>query len=179
MMGADIYKTVDYFRKYPEEWQQFSDRVTHIEDFFDNWKDYGVFHLPHGGARKMRLVREAIARGEYFEENGLCRDLDVFGLLANKRNGPVLVVSCNFAVDHLDIRVHSRAELEARRLVPEIARFLITHLPGFENAYVSESASMVGVRFSRWIDSGFDLTFPHIMEGARFDDVVGVQAAHE
>ena len=37
---------------------------------------------------------------------------------------------------------------------------------------------MVGVRFTRWIDAGFDLTSEHVAEGAQFEDVIGVIAAY-
>jgi hypothetical protein len=125
----------------------------------------------------MRLVQDAIARGEYVRERGLCEELDVFGLFAYGDSGTVLINSCMFKIDHLDVRAHSRAELEARRLVPMIAEFLQTHMPGFEAATVMESADVVGVRYTRWIDAGFDLTAQHVDEGARFDDVVGVHSA--
>ena len=133
---------------------------------------------PHWGARKMRLVQDAIERGDYVREIGLCGDLDVFGLFAYRDAGAVLINSLNFRIDHLDIRVHSQAELEARRVVPLIAAFLREHFPGFEHAQVSDSAAMVGVRYTRWIDAGFDLTAQHVDEGAQFDDVVGALGAY-
>jgi len=177
MRNVDLDKTVDYFEKHPEEWQQYCDRVTTREEFIANWRNLGMFHLPHGGGRYMRLVQDAIARGEYVREKGLCKDLDVLGLFAYRGSGAVLINSCNYRIDHLDIRTHSQAELEARRLVPMIAEFLREHMPGFEHAIVSDTAAVVGVRVTRWIDAGFDLTSQHVAEGAQFDDVIGVQAA--
>ena len=127
----------------------------------------------------MSLVQDAIARGEYLSESGLCKDLDVFGLFAHRGSGAVLVNSCNFRIDHLDVRMHSRAELEARRLVPIVAAFLRNQMPGFERAVVSDSAAVVGTRYTRWIDAGFDLTAKHVAVGRPFADVIGVQAAFE
>ena len=167
MRGVDLDKTVAYFEEHPEEWQQYSDRVTPVEDFITNWRERGMFHLPHWGAQKMTIVKEAIAKGEYARDVRLCKHLDVFGMFAYKSSGAVMINSCNFEINHLDIRTHSRAALEARRLVPYIANFLRTHMPGFENAFVSESAAMVGVRYTRWIDAGFDMTPRHVAEGAQ------------
>jgi len=178
MRNVDLDKTVAYFEEHPEEWQQYCDMVTPLEDFIANWRERGLFHLPHGGGRSMQLVQDAIARGEYIREKGLCGDLDVFGMFAYRGSGAVLINSCNFRIDHLDIKTHSRAELEARRLVPVIAEFLRTHMPGFEKAIVSETAPIVGVRFTRWIDAGFDLTAEHVSQGAQFQDVIGVESAH-
>lgn len=177
MRNVDLDKTVDWFEEHPEEWQQYSDRVTTLEEFLANWRDLGMFHLPHGGGRHMRLVQDAIARGEYVREEGLCRDLDVFGMFAYRASGAVMINSCNYRIDHLDIKTHSQAELEARRIVPTVAAFLRSHFPGFENAIVSDTASMVGVRFTRWIDAGFDLTSQDLTDGAHFDDVIGAETA--
>jgi len=177
MRNVDLDKTVDYFEEHPEEWQQYCDRVTTLEEFIANWRDLGMFHLPHGGGRNMHLVQDVIARGEYVREKGLCKDLDVFGMFSYRESGAVLINSCNYRIDHLDIKTHSQAELEARRLVPMVAGFLREHMPGFEQAFVSDTAAMVGVRYTRWIDAGFDLTRRHKAEGAQFDDVIGVESA--
>ena len=179
MRDVDLDVTVAYFEEHPEEWQQYCDRVTPLDDFIANWRERDIFHLPHGGGRRMRLVQDAIARGEYQSEKGLCRDLDVFGLFAYRGSGAVLVNSCNFRIDHLDIKTHSRAELEARRLVPMVAAFLRKQMPGFERAVVSDSAAVVGTRYTRWIDAGFDLNAEHMATGRPFADVIGVQAAFE
>jgi hypothetical protein len=177
MRDVDLDQTVAYFEEHPEEWQQYCDRVTSLEDFVTNWRQRGVFHLPHGGGRHMRLVQDAIARGEYVRDRGLCKDLDVLGMYAYRGSGAVLINSCNFRIDHLDVRAHSRAELEARQLVPVIAGFLRRHMPGFETAVVSDSAAATGVRYTRWIDAGFDLTAQHLAEEQQFEDVIGAISA--
>ena len=176
MRNVDLDRTVAYFEEHPEEWPHYCERVTPLEDFLANWRERGMFLLPHGGGRRMRLVQEAIDRGDYIRDKGLCRDLDVFGMFSYRDFGAVLINSCNYRIDHLDIRTHSRAGLEARRLVPVIAGFLRTHMPGFERAVVSDTAAMVGVRFTRWIDAGFDLTEQQMAEGAQFDDVIGAES---
>ena len=174
MRGVDVDQIVAYFEAHPDEWQMYQDMVTPLEDFIANWRERGMFHLPHWGAQKMSIVKEAIAKGEYARDVGLCKAIDVFGMFGYRSAGTVLVNSCNFAIDHLDIRTHSRAEMEARRLIPYIAGFLVKHFPGFKDAHVSESAAVTGVRFTRWIDSGFDFTAADVASGHEFPDVVGV-----
>jgi ribulose 1,5-bisphosphate synthetase/thiazole synthase len=177
MRNVDLDRTVQYFVDHPEEWQEYCDRITSLEDFVSNWRQQGNFHLPHHGGSKMRIVQDAVARGDYVRAEGLCRDLDIFGMYGHRDSGAVMINSCNFRIDHLDVRQHSRAELEARRIVPVIAGFLKEHFPGFENAVVSDTAAVVGVRFTRWIDAGFDLTKQHLAEATQFEDVVGVVTA--
>ena len=179
MAHVDLDATVSYFEDHPEEWQKHCDRVTPLKDFIDNWRRRGIFHLPHGGGRKMKLVQEAIERGDYVRERGLCKDLDILGVFAYQGTDEVLINSCNFRIDHLDPHVHSRAEWEARCVIPVVAEFLRKHVPGFEQAIVSTSASMIGVRFTRWIDAGFELTHLDAAQGTRFGDVIGVTTAYE
>lgn len=179
MSHVDLDKTVAYFEAHPEEWQQYRDTVTPLEDFFDNWRRRGIFHLPHHGGCDMRLVQDVIERGEYVRELGLCQNLDALGMFAYRSTDEVLINSCTFRIDHLDPRAHSRAEWEARCAVPRIAEFLQKHMPGFEEARVSTSAPKVGVRYTRWIDAGFDLTNLDVAQGARFEDVIGVIGAYD
>lgn len=177
MSNVDLEQTVRYFEAHPSEWQMYCDQVTTLEDFAANWRERGMFHLPHGGSRHMTIVKEAIAHGEYVRDLGMCKDLDIFGMFAFRGSGTCMINSCNFRIDHLDPCAHARAELEARRAIPMIAEFVRAHFPGFEHARVAESAAMVGVRYTRWIDAGFDLTREHVSNGARFDDCIGVFAA--
>jgi hypothetical protein len=177
MSNADLDETVAFFEKHPEEWQQYSDRVTPLEDFIENWRERDCFHLPHHGAPKMALVKTAIERGEYARNIGLCKAIDALGMFAYRPAGQVLINSINFAIDHLDPRLHAQAEMEAHLAIPVIAAFLNTHFPGFEKAIVTESAAMIGVRATRWIDAGFDLTFADQEKETRWPDAVGVVAA--
>jgi hypothetical protein len=178
MREVDLDETAAYFEAHADQWPQYCDQVTSLEDFLANWRERDTFHLPHGAGRQMGLVQEAIARGEYIRERGPCRDLDVLGVYAYRPSGAVLINSCNFRIDHLDAEAHARAEMEARRLVPVIAAFLREHIPGFARARVSESAAVAGVRYTRWIDAGFDLIGQHVAEGAEFEDAVGAIVAH-
>ena len=126
----------------------------------------------------MRLVQDAIKRGEYTRQEGLAGDLDVFGMFAYRGSGAVMINSCNFRIDHLDIKTLSLAEMQARRQFPKVAAFLKKHMPGFEKAVISDSASVIGSRCTRWVDSDFELTKKDADVGTPFDDVIGVRTAH-
>jgi hypothetical protein len=178
MRNVNLDETASYFERHPDEWQTYCDQVTPLADFRANWRERGVFHLPHGGGRRMRLIQEAIADGTYVRECGVARDFDVMGMYAYRGSGAVLINSCNLRIDHLDPRAHARGEMAARRAIPIVARFLQDHVPGFEEALVSETAAAVGVRYTRWIDAGFDLRAADLAAGAQFDDVIGALSAH-
>jgi hypothetical protein len=62
------------------------------------------------------------------------------------------------------------AELEARRQAHELARFLISDVPGFEKAYLQQSGAQIGVRESRRIRGDYTLTGDDVVQGRKFPD---------
>jgi hypothetical protein len=71
-----------------------------------------------------------------------------------------------------DVFDWSRAELESRRQMRQIAQFLCRYVPGFERAYVAQSGVHTGVRETRRIVGEYQLTAEDVLEGRKFDDVV-------
>jgi hypothetical protein len=71
-----------------------------------------------------------------------------------------------------DVFDWSRAELESRRQMRQIAAFLCRHVPGFERAYVAQSGVHTGVRETRRIVGDYRLTAEDVLEARKFDDVV-------
>ncbi len=80
------------------------------------------------------------------------------------------------AVDATDARQLSAAEVEGRRQIVEYLRFLRAEVPGFEAAEVIEIAPQVGVRETRRIRGAYALSGDDVITGARFDDVIGLNA---
>jgi hypothetical protein len=64
----------------------------------------------------------------------------------------------------------SRAEMEGRRQVTQIAEWLRRNIPGFEDAYVSEIATQIGVRETRHIVGEYLLTAEDILQARKFPD---------
>ncbi len=62
------------------------------------------------------------------------------------------------------------AELEGRRQVRQMVRFLINEVPGFENAWLAEMAPQIGVRESRRVIGDYVLTTEDVLEARKFDD---------
>jgi hypothetical protein len=80
-------------------------------------------------------------------------------------------------VDGTDVRSLTRAELEGRRQVMNLFRFLKAHVPGFEDAYVTSTAPFVGIRETRRIMGEYVFSAEDILGGHTFEDVV-VRAAY-
>lgn len=64
------------------------------------------------------------------------------------------------------------AELELRRQIDLVVRFLKDFVPGYENCYVKASASTLGVRETRRFTGEYVLSDQDVETGARFPDVV-------
>ncbi len=62
------------------------------------------------------------------------------------------------------------AEVEARRQAHDLARFLVSDVPGFEKAYLQQSGVQIGVRESRRIRGEYVLTGDDVVEARKFPD---------
>ncbi len=71
----------------------------------------------------------------------------------------------------------SRSITECYRQIEAYARFLKEDIPGFEHAYVSGIAPILGVRETRHIVGEYTLTEKDIVSRKRFDDSIAVDAA--
>src|SRR3954463_194023 len=66
----------------------------------------------------------------------------------------------------------SFAEWASRRQMRQIAEFLRTYVPGFEQSYVAQSGVQVGVRETRRIIGDYQLTADDVLAARKFDDAI-------
>lgn len=79
-------------------------------------------------------------------------------------------------VDVTDPRQATWGELEGRRLAEEAAEFVKEHVPGFADAFLSDTAPQLGVRETRHVVGEYVLTGGDVTGQARFDDAVAAGA---
>ncbi|MFB0522593.1 MAG: FAD-dependent oxidoreductase [Candidatus Bathyarchaeia archaeon] len=72
----------------------------------------------------------------------------------------------------LDVNDLTCAEIQSRRIIGEVLMFLRENLPGFENAFVLETAPQLGIRAARRLVGEYALSKEEILAGARFEDAV-------
>jgi hypothetical protein len=77
-------------------------------------------------------------------------------------------------VDGTNAAQLSAAEVEGRRQIVDFFQFLRASAPGFESAYILEIAPQVGVRETRRVLGGYQLTEDDVLSCASFDDTIGV-----
>jgi hypothetical protein len=176
MANVDIDKIIDWFEKNPESYSPERDIPTSLEDTIKNWREYGVFHLPHGGGNAISVVKKALDDGDYPDHFGKhATDIACFGLFSTRCNrGTVLINSNWFFGDCYDVIAESEREEEGRLLAKAQAEFLINHFPGFENAYLLETATEIGHRISRTFVGKSTLSADDFKDGKTFPDVVGL-----
>lgn len=84
------------------------------------------------------------------------------------------VVTCNMTnVTNIDGTKNEdivRAEIMSRKQIPEIIKFLREFVPGYENCFLINTASLMGIRETRHFEGMYTLTENDILEAKVFDD---------
>ena len=83
-----------------------------------------------------------------------------------------MAMATNFhSIDAADL---SRAEMEGRMRIPQVVHFLKKFIPGFENAHLISSHSIMGVRESRRIVGDYVLAEDDVLGNRAFPDGVAI-----
>jgi hypothetical protein len=87
--------------------------------------------------------------------------------------GVVLVNATHIRhLDPLDAKDITAAEIEGRKQMLSVWRFLKKYIPGFEDCFIANSASHVGIRESRRLTGEYVLKLEDLQEGRSFTDAV-------
>lgn len=114
-----------------------------------------------------KTVRQGIREGELAFE---CECLLFF---ETNNPGEVIVNTTRVrGLDATDPWDLTRAEIEGRKQVKSLERFLIRRVRGFENAVLLSSGPSIGIRGSRQIRGLYTLTQQDIVSATRFEDVI-------
>lgn len=81
-----------------------------------------------------------------------------------------------YSVDAADSRSMTRGHMEGRRQVLDAYRVLRDKTPGFENARIAETPSVLGTRESRHIEGVYKITVEDVRDGVKFDDRISLYA---
>jgi hypothetical protein len=81
-------------------------------------------------------------------------------------------VSRILGVDGTKVEDLTRAEVEGRRQVMEILRFLRKYVPGFADCTLIDTGAQVGVRETRRIEGEYTLTLDDLIDGRDFEDTI-------
>lgn len=76
--------------------------------------------------------------------------------------------------DFLDPAVLSRMEVRGRRAARAVLAVLREKMPGFENAWLIDTAWQIGVRCTRRITCGYEMKYEEFLADARHEDAVAL-----
>lgn len=112
---------------------------------------------------------------EKARENGYSLPVERTILITGLREGEVWVnMSRISGVDGTNPASLSHGEIEGRKQVEEIQRYLIEYVPGFKNAHFTKMAPFLGIRETRRIVGKYVMTADDILSCARFNDAIAV-----
>jgi hypothetical protein len=121
--------------------------------------------LPDGDAHG--LAREAVAAGALPKN---CEHVLIYFL---PRPGQVLINMSNITgIDGTSADDLTRAEVEGRRQLAPIVRFLREKVPGFAQAYLLDSGALIGIRETRRVTGDYVLTMEDVLGARTFPDGV-------
>ena len=156
MGGIDENKAYNFFtKKLKDTWSQLP--PPHFE--FAKWKKTEEFFK--GGVARGELAQDDILYIQAFTIAGKDNTMSM-----NCPEMPPLDFSATDAVSY------SKAVAFGRKMMRRLAGFFIKNIPGFEKAYISREASVLGVRESWRIRGKYYMTDKEYTEARHFPDAV-------
>jgi len=174
MADVDLEKLVDYIASDPSQYDQYCDVESTVSDLRNSWEEFGIFHLPHGNGRKMKIVQDAVREGRYPHTFGIVSGMDAFGMYGLRESRTAIINTGFITGDFLDPFFLSRAEAAARRAAQIASDFLIREMPGFEGSFLVQTACELGIRTTRRIQGRYELKRSEIESACRFPDSIAV-----
>ena len=154
MGGIDVKKTCQYaseHRKYFLDWMEYD---------FDYSKILSI-------AGYKNFIKDAQERGE------ISKDFEYIFFTTLPKDGEGAFNTTNIrGLDPTDTAQITKAEKEGHQQVEQIVNLAQREIPGFENAYLIDTAVQVGVRETRRAVCEYMITGTDIREGKKFSDVI-------
>lgn len=179
MGNVNIDEIINWLEENPYEYSKLIDIPTSLESTVKNWREYGIFHLPHGSGKKMSVFINSIQNGTFSKTFGNhFSNLDHFGLFSAKCiPGNQVVINSNFSIGNsFNIFDESKREEEGRLLIEQQIEFIRNNIPGFQSAYLTQSAWELGHRTARKIKGKKSVSFMDLCSGKVFPDRIGFSA---
>ena len=154
MGGIDVKKTAEYTKQHPED--------------FLEWMDFKYdFSRIISIAGYKGLIKKAK------DENRFPDDVDYVFFTTLPESGEGAFNTTNIlGIDPSTSEALTRAEKTGHEQVAQIADFLNNDVPGFEDAFLIDTATQVGVRETRRAVAQYMMTGEDILTGAKFPDVI-------
>lgn len=157
--GVDLARAIEYVRDNPDQ-MRFPKLDKSLSP--DKLAEY-VF----SAAGYYDLINKARNESNY-EAPG-----DLIFYVTRPRKGEVVLNTTHIGMVHgTNADDLTRAEIEGRRQMMSVIKFVRGYIPGFENAYILRSPAHVGIRETRRIVGEYVFSARDVIEARKFDDAV-------
>jgi hypothetical protein len=178
--GVEFEKYIQYLKENPEEvvrWEKRTDfRFTVTPEMMERY-------YRHGWPTEVQGFRKAFTRaveaGDYPLPYGMDEPYPHGALMPAIKGGEVvwtITIHCQdtgFGVNPTDRKQMRDALIAGRKVAVGMARVFKKYVPGFENCYLLETASILGIRESRRVIGDYMLSEEDARACRDFDDAVG------
>jgi hypothetical protein len=163
--NADVHRFAAFVRDYPDknEFTSMGNPLTfNISDINEDKPQVNAWGF-------FNLIKQAREKGELYLPH------DNMAVIFLPLRGMVFVNATNVShLDPLSAADVTRAEIESRKQMQSVYRFLKNHIPGFEQTFIASSGSSIGIRESRKIKGEYTLTKEDVLHGRSFPDAVAL-----
>ncbi len=161
--NVDIARMLDYAASRPDDF---------IRDPNVNFVNAGEGKVRLAGF--FSLVKAAREKGEL---DAQCHYLRVETADFDKNMALINTVRV-YGIDGTDAWQLSRGEIESRKQMEQLIRFIKRDVPGFERTFLVDSSTNLGVRETRHVIGEYVLNYDDVLTSRQFDDVIATNASH-
>lgn len=163
MGNVDIQRLINYASMNPDQFMT-DPHMNFVKRSEGKLRLAGFFELVEGGRNRGELDREInylrVESADFDKRIVLINTVRVYG------------------IDGTDSWDVTRGEIRARQQMDQLIPFMKRHIPGFGNAFLVDSSTILGVRETRHIVGEYILTSDDILTRREFDDVVSFNCSH-
>jgi ribulose 1,5-bisphosphate synthetase/thiazole synthase len=164
MGNANIEKWLDYMKRNPEQFNL----AEGVKSLDKPW----ILNI----LKNFKPWQQAIASGEMGEGFALEQVWYHTHAVDMSKGEMTFNMTRIIGYDSTDAKESSKLHKLLQKQIPIAEKFIQKNMPGFENAYVIDSASILGVRESRRIIGDYILTADDVKSGKKGDDIIGLSA---
>ena len=149
--NVDTDAFIRYLRENPTEYPERMDIDWTLDEAVAQYEDNGTFLFPHGGGMQMTRIKQAVQNGDLPLEAFGYNALDAMQMHMIRDEGVCHVITGFTPNDSLDSAYLTRSINAGKRIAFVFCDMMRKYMPGFERAFVSQTADDLGIRGSRTI----------------------------
>lgn len=160
MAGVDIERVKEYYKENPPEVDHMAPPAWREFKTFPGFMHYGL----HDELKDVELPEDM----EYLRS--------WLAIFTSTPNEGEFTINCSGAIEAHSTEgfgERTKQEMFSQKCLYDVATVLKRYVPGFENAYLTSIAGLLGIRESRRIEGDYKVTLDDFLEAKDFEDSIG------